>query len=607
VSTVTRPRRRRAAAPPTRPPWWGAGEAPLALWPGVTIEMPATWSRAHARWESPDGQYYFDLAAADRAVAFFPTFFTHHIGEFAGQPFTLLPYQAKLLTRPFFGWKRASDGLRRFRKIFAFLPKGAGKSPWGAGTGIYLTVCDNEPAAETYAVAGDKKQARIVFDNAKVLVETSPDLLEVCEPLRDSLYFSDTRSTYQVLSSDASTKHGFRPSAVIFDELHNQRNRNLYEALKKSMVKRRQPAMIIITHAGEDDESLCYEEYEYAKGVLAGSLEDDTCLPVIFEAGPDDDWADPAVWARVNPGHGITVKHDGLVQECAEALAEPRKRADFRRFHLNQWVSAATTWVPLEWWDACDEAVPSDAELVRQACALGIDMSQKIDLTAAVAVFRLPLAADETPIELEVKVEDEAAGELVTTTHSLNYRIAIVPMAWLPEETLRERVERDRVQYDVWRDQKFLRATEGAIIDADAVVRWITGGPDDLVKRFPLMKQAQVGYDPAFATEIAVELGRRGFTCVEVLQNYKHMNEPCQAFEALVKAKRVLHGANPLLRWTLGNTAIRRDDAGRIRPVKPRKATKRIDPIVAVLMALSRLMATPDTTAPGPVVRILSW
>ena len=178
--------------------------------------------------------------------------------------------------------------------------------------------------------------------------------------------------------------------------------------------------MIIITHAGDDDEGICYEEYEYAKGVLSGTIPDDACLPVIFEAAPEDDWSDPDLWRRVNPGHGITVKHDGVAIECAEALVEPRKRNDFLRFHLNRWVNQATAWIPVEWWDACRNPLPSDAELATLPCAVGIDMAQKIDLTAAVVVFRLPLIETAKDTAVVDVLAEAAGGEVVTRTHSLN-------------------------------------------------------------------------------------------------------------------------------------------------------------------------------------------
>jgi phage terminase large subunit-like protein len=635
AKTTTRPPR--GSSGPV--PWWGsAGPAPHQQWPGVTIEIPSVWvpldlkglrctegadgpvwtRRAdgarvptwwvddRGRWESLDGRYFFDRAKADDACNFFPDLLRHHIGEFAGQPFELMEYQRKLLTRPLFGWKRTSDGFRRFAKVFAFLPKGAGKSPWGSGTGLYCMLLDDEPAAEVYAVAGDKNQARVVHENAKIMVEESPDLAEELEVLKDSIYDASTRSMYQVLSSDAATKHGFRPHVVIFDEIHAQKNRDLYEALKKSMVKRRQPVMVIITHAGDDDEGIAFEEYDYGKKVLSGTVHDDTTLPVIFEASKDDDWTDPEVWRRVNPGHGITVKPYAIAAECEEAKAEPRKLNDFLRYHLNRWVNQATAWLPVDWWDACDVAMPSDAILAAAPVACGIDMAQKIDLASAVAVFRLPLEhAKESDPQVEVvDVDDE--GKVIKRTLSLNYRIAVIPAFWLPEETLRERVKNDRVPYDIWRNEGILNVTDGAVIDSDALVKHVTS---TLTGRFPLMKQAQIGYDPAFATEVSIRLSADGYTAVEVLQNYKHLSEACQVFEALVKARRVIHAGHRLLRWNLENVAVKRDDAGRIRMVKPKKAAKRIDGVVATVMALSRLMAAAPPAPPPPKPRIssLSW
>ncbi len=589
------------ALPATAPtPWWGAGRAPHLEWPGVTIEIPAEWNIETKRWESPDGKFYFDKKAADDAVRFFPELLSHHIGEFAGEPFKLLPYQEKLLTRPLFGWKSVRTGYRRFRKLFGFLPKGAGKSPWGAGTGLYMTLCDNEPAAEVYAVAADKAQARIVHDNARIMVEESPDLAEVCEVLRDSIYHEQSRSKYQVLSSDSKTKHGFRPSAVIFDELHAQPNRKLYEALKKSMVKRRQPLMLIISHAGDDDEGICYEEYEYAKSVMKASADhedfDHTCLPVIFEATPDDDWTDPRVWKRVNPGHGITVQHEGMISECREAQGEPRKLNDFLMYHLNRWVNQAVAWIPVDWWDACPSTLPSDDHLRTLIAGGGLDMAQKIDLASFVATFREPL---ETPEKIVVLAQDEAGdvlkddeGKLLTKEISLNYRVHMIPKFWIPEDTMHEREKKDRVPYSQWVDNGLVTATEGSVIDYDVIYKDILA----MAVRFPMLKQAQIGYDPAFATDIATKLRAAGFNMQEVLQNYKYMSEPCMVMEALLKAKRITHDGNRCMRRCVENVAIKRDDAGRIRPVKPKQIAKRIDGMVAALMGISRLMV--DVPAP---------
>lgn len=597
VRAPAAPRRARAKTPP--PPaaptagWWGDGPSPLERWPGTTIEIPAVWVAARARWESPDGKFYYDVEAAARAVDFFPVFLKHHIGEFAGRPFELLDYQKDLLTRPIFGWKRAADGNRRFRKLFAFLPKGAGKSPWGAGTGLYLTLCDQEPAAEVYAVAADREQGRVVHTNAKIMIEESPDLAEMCEVLKDAIYCAASRSTLKVLSSDASTKHGFRPHAVIFDEFHAQPNRDLYEALKKSMVKRRQPLMVIVTHSGHNDEGICYEEYELAKRVISGSMPDDTVLPVIFEADASDDWTDPAIWRKANPGHGITVKTEAIASECEEAKAEPRKLNDFLRFHLNRWVNQATAWIPVDAWDRCAErGIESDEVLRTLPVFAGLDLAQKFDLAALVLGFPVPIEGPAQDVRL-VEVPDEFGALPTERTVSLNFEINLVPFFWLPEATLQERVKQDRVPYDQWAKDGLLRVTEGNVIDYDVILRDITG---EITRRFPNLKGALFGYDPAFATDLAGKLQGAGYQMVEILQNYKHMSEPAMIMEALIRAQRVRHDGHRILRWNWENVAIKTDDAGRIRPVKPKKAAKRIDGVVASLMATGRAILSAAAT-----------
>lgn len=591
MSSVVAARRRvaRTGGPRgPRVPWWGPGPAPHRRWPGVTIEIPATWAAARQRWEMPDGAYYFDAEAADKACDFFPTFLTHHQGEWAGQAFELGDYQ-RILVRAVFGWKRTSDGLRRFRKVFLFVAKGNGKSPLGSGIGLYLALCDEERGAEVYAVASDKDQARIVHDSAKVMVEQSADLGALCEVLRDSIYCPQARSFYKVLSADSAGKHGVRPHGVVFDELHAQRDRDLFEALERSLVKRRQPLLLMLSHAGDDDEGICAEEYEYAKRVLSGTIRDETYYPMVFEAGPKDDWALPATWAKANPHLGITVKRDGFEAACRAAQEEPRKRNDFLRFHLNRWVGQALAWIPVEWWDERCRTEFRDQDLVTLACAAGLDMAQKIDFAAFVVdcIEFLPQQKDV----LEVVVGEEGQ-ERQTVSMSLNYRVYSRAFYWLPEDSLRERERESGLPLSVWRDQGHLVATSGASIDYDRVYRDIT---EKIAPRFPLLKQGQIGYDPAFATDIANRLrDRAGFTTVEVLQNYKHLSEPCQVFEALVKAGRWRHDGHPVLRWNVENVAVKRDDAGRIRPVKPRRGSRRIDGVVAAIMGLSRLIGQPE-------------
>lgn len=573
-------------------PWWGVGPSPAERWPGVTIPFHATWSTLRDRWETHSGRYYFDAAKAERAESFFPLFLRHHIGAFAGQAFELRADQALLIVRPTFGWRRTRDGLRRFRKVFAFCPKGWGKSPLGAGLAIYLARYDGEPAAEVYAVAADRNQARIVHENAKIMVENSPDLFEGCAIVKNAITWPAIHSGVSVLSSDASTKHGFRPHGIIFDELHAQKNRDLYEALRKSMAKRDQPLLIIITHAGDDDEGICFEEYDLAKRVLTGNVADlDTALPVIFEAAKGDAFDDPAVWTRVNPGHGITIKHDDIAEEAREASAEPRKRNDFVRYHLNVWTNQATAWIPIDWWDACQDD-GGDAQVVGLDAAAGLDLAQKWDLAAFVVVFRRPLAA---AIALDVAAKDDDTGATLRVPVALNYELIVRPYFWIPENTLRQHEKQDGVPYSIWVDRGWITATDGDVIDYSRIYDDIT---TKIVPRYPALKQGTIGYDPAFATDLATKLrDLGGLRVVEVLQNYKMFSEPSQVVEALIKGRRVHHDGHRVLRWNWENIAIKTDDAGRIRPVKPRNPAKRIDGAVALIMG-ERAHAAPRDRVP---------
>ena len=587
--SVTKPAPRRNVR--RHQPWWGPGEPPHERWPGVSLRFDPEWSSARTRWETDAGRFYFDRTAADHAQNFFPLFLTHHIGEFDGMPFVLREDQAKLLTRPIFGWKR--DGLRRFRKVFAFCVKGWGKSPWGAGTGIYLARYDHEPAAEVYSVAADTKQGRICHDNAKIMVEHSPELFAGCEILRDSIVWSATHSAYLVISSDASTKHGFRPHAVIFDEMHAQRNRDLFEALLRSMVKRRQPLMVMISHAGTDDEGICFEEYDLAKRVLVSNVNLETTLPVIFEMTPTDDWTDPVVWQRINPGHGTTVKHDAIVQECQEAQAEPRKLNDFLRYHGNRWTNQATSWIPVDWWDHCQGEI-DEAELVTLEGASGFDLAQKYDLACFCPVFRRYLPNDAAD-QVEV-IAEETSGALTKRTISLNYQLIVRPYFWIPEDTMRQHEKEDGVPYQEWVNRGLVTPTPGVVIDYNRIYQDIT---TKILPRYPLLKQGVVGYDPAFATDIAIKLRDvAGLKICEVLQNYKMFSEPSQVIEALIKGKRVIHDGHRVLRNHWENVTVKTDDAGRIRPVKPKKPSKRVDGAIAMIMGNAVLSLQPARPAP---------
>lgn len=577
-------------------PWWyGLPDAPHVVWPGVTREMPCVWRSSTNRWETPDGRYYFDAEASNFAEDFYPSMLQHHIGEFDGQPFTLMDYQRYLVVRPLFGWKRASDGLRRFQKVFVAVPKGSGKSPFGAGTGLLLAFFDGEPGAEVYAIAADRKQAGIVHDSAKVMVERNDYLNAHLAVYTNSIKLRGSTESFQVISSDASTKHGYRPHGIIFDEFHAQRKRDLFDTTYRGMGKRRQPVLMMITTAGDDDESICFEEWDYAEKVISGSIPDHTYLPVIFEVKAHEDWTDLEVIKRVNPGYGKTMRAEYFETELAAARAEPRKRNSFQQLHCNRWVNQATAWIPVEWWDACAEPIPSDAVLKALPCAAGLDLAQKIDLACLAVTFRQRLAAPAASVQ--VVAETSEPGKTVKKNIDLNYRIIVLPFFWIPEETMHEHEQRDGIPYTLWAEAGLVTSTPGATID---YTRIYTDVVTKILPRFPRLKQGIIGYDPAFASDLASNFrDQAGLNVEEVLQNYSHLSEASQIFEALVKAKRVVHGGHRLYRNHVENVAIKTDDAGRIRPVRPRRGgkPKHVDGVIATLIGQKVLASIPDRKA----------
>ena len=575
-------RRRDAPSEPTPPNWWGEGLPPWERWPGTSLHL-----------DDAGGRYWFDEEAADRACDFFPTYLRHVKGEFAGKPFELLPWQRDLIVRPLFGWKR-EDGSRRFRKAFLEVGKKNGKSGLASGVGLLLAFADEELGAEVYAAAADRDQARIVFGDAAVMARENPRFLRDAglTVLRNAIVQNATNSTFKAVSSEVGTKHGFNVHGLIFDEFHTQRTRDLYDTLYKGTSARRQPLIFIITTAGDDRESICYEEYEYAKKVRDGVIEDEQYLPVIFETEPDADWTDEATWHASNPSLGVTKSLEYMQAECAAAQAEPRKRNSFLRLELNIWTESRTVWIAPETWETCRREEPA-TDLAKLQCCAGLDLSASADLTALVLAFR---RRDEArPVEtLDVETKEGAAPP-VQHRLVLDYEVELVPFFFLPRDVLRERVRQDRVPYDVWAREGWLRVTEGSVVDYAEVYRVIL---EEIRPRFAGL--AQVGYDPWNATHLASSLVAAGVQMVEVRQGYASLSGPSKLFETLVRSGRLRHDANPVMRWCVANCEVASDPAGNIKPVKPgghAQGTRRIDGVVAAVMALSRLMVLPDRPA----------
>jgi len=489
---------------------------------------------------------------ADFAVNFIQCL-KHTKGTWAGKPFELIDWQERII-RDLFGTLKP-NGYRQFTTAYIEIPKKQGKSELAAAVALLLCCGDGEERAEVYGCAADRQQASIVFEVAADMVRMCPSLNKRVKILASQkrLIYLPTNSFYQVLSADAYSKHGFNVSGVIFDELHTQPNRKLFDVMTKgSGDARTQPLYFLITTAGTDTHSICYETHQKAKDILEGRKIDPTFYPVIYGAEESEDWSDPKVWKKANPSLGITVSIDKVKDAFNSAKQNPGEENAFRQLRLNQWVKQSIRWMPMDKWDACAYPV-SEEELEGRICYGGLDLSSTTDITAFVLVF--------PPLDEEDKYQ-------------------VLSYFWIPEENLELRVRRDHVPYDVWERQGFLLTTEGNVVHYGFIEKFI----EQLGERFHIR---EIAFDRWGAVQMVQNLEGMGFTVVPFGQGFKDMSPPTKELMKLTLEQRIAHGGQPVLRWMMDNIFIKTDPAGNIKPDKE-KSTEKIDGVVATVMALDR-------------------
>lgn len=528
-----------------------------ALWnlEGVPAGAPLSIAEAVATGQ----KYWFDRAAADLACDFFPTYLVHLEGPLAGKPFELEAWQRNDIVRPIFGWKRL-DGTRRYRIVYIEIPRKNGKTTLAAGIALLLTFADKERGAQVYSAASDKDQAAIVFDAAVAMRGTNAELRRRSIAFKKALVVPSWGSSFKPLSTVAKSKHGFNVHGFVFDEFHVQPDRELYDVLHTGTGARAQPLEVIITTAGYDRHSICWEMHDHAVKVAEG-LEDDAFLGVIYAAGEKDDWKDPATWRKANPNLGISVRLDYIERECVKAQQIAGYENTFKRLHLNLWTEQVSRWIATETWDACSEVVEEDL-LEGMTCAGGLDLSSVSDLTAFV---------------LDFEREDGAH--------------IWVPRFWMPKDNIALRVKRDRVPYDLWVRQGLIKATEGNVVD----YRVVRADMNALSERFHIR---EVAFDRWNSQSLVTELQEDGFTMVAFGQGFASMSAPTKEFEKLVLGKKLIHSGHPVLRWMLSNVAVQQDPAGNLKPDKE-KSGEKIDGIVAGVMGLARNIVGDKTPKPG--------
>ena len=554
------------------------------------------------------GGCWFDLAAANRVHQFYEQYLTLPAHGGGVRPFILYDWWFRDIIGPLFAWKR-SDGRRRFTKGFITTGKKSGKSTVLAGLPLYMIEMDGEPEAEAYATAVDRDQASIVFRKTERMVRLSPQLrrrLKITASTK-RIFDQELGSWLEAISSDADSADGKNPHLLILDELHRWRDREFYNTLVYGDISRPQPMFLMITTAGNDMDGIGYEEYCYAKDLVDPSTDvyDMSRFAAIYEAGfqkdesgqvlKDEDgrpkrlaWDDPVGWIQANPTileDDTELRLQRLKENCDEARTSKSKRRNFMRFVPNWWVSdVEDMYIPWDDWVRCAELHDLDpATLAGRACWAGLDLSSLIDITALCLAFRM------TPAE--TKRQKDVVG----------YRL--LWNFWIPEDTIREAEERDRVPYSDWVSEGWIIPIPGRRVEYSYIRREISGVELDeqgtalpikyigsATKKYQLQA---IAYDPWNSEKLITELSKYdGIKCMEMRQGFVTMSRPAKKLQATFRDGLIDHGGNPVAAWMARNAKIDQDPAGNMK-INKKKSRKRIDGITAAVMAVGMAEAAP--------------
>ena len=493
--------------------------------------------------------YYFDEETGERPITFIETFCKQSQGTI-GAPLKLELFQ-KAFIQLLFGWLEKDTGYRRFRETLFLCGRKNGKSTLLSGIALYMLVADYEGAAEIYSVATKKDQAKKVLTEAVNMIKQSPELRAVLKKRRNDVYFPATSSIFEALASDSNTLDGLNSHAVIIDELHAIRDRNLYEVMKQSTSSRRQPLVVMITTAGTVRECIFDNMYELACDLADGKKKDDTFLPILYEIDSRDEWTDPQMWIKANPGLGKIKQYKTLAAFVERAKNNPADLPGVLCKDFNYRENDNSVWLSYD--QIKNDAVFDMSEVYNTYAIGGCDLSATTDLTAATLLIRKP--NDETVYVLQ------------------HYFLPQARIEHLEEKNTNE------APYRLWAERGLLTVCDGNRVNFSEVTQWFCQMRDE-----HKIDAFKVGYDRALAGYWVEEMKSNGFTMEPVAQGPFTWSQPMREMGAAFADKIVNYNKNPILLWCLSNTAVKKSGVNNIQPVKITDK-RRIDGAVSLLNA----------------------
>lgn len=487
-----------------------------------------------------------------RAICLFIEKLRHIKGKWAGKTISLEPWQIFILCNVF-GWYWASTTKRRFRDVYLEIPRKNAKSTLTSGVGLFTLALEGEGGAEVYSAATTRDQAKIVFLDAKRMVDKDEEIRDMTgiSTTAHTVVHEDSASIFKPLSADANTLDGFNVYVALIDEYHKHPDASVLEVLETGMGARDNPLLWVITTAGDDIASACYDRRDYSIKVANGVVVDeksDTFFTMIYTIDPGDDWREESTWRKANPNYGVSVNPDDLRLKAKHAQESPSKKAGFLTKHLNVWVSSSKAWLDIARWQACALPEFEPSEYTPDPVWLGLDLASRRDIAALQILAR-------------------------RDTRLYTWGLYYIP---------RERLDEDgNALYKSWEEQGFLIATDGDVIDFQRI-------EDDILNICRDYDVQGIAYDPFQATKLVTELADKGITVAEVRQSYAMLSEPMTELEADIISERIQHDGNPCMAWMMSNVVEKKSGEYR-RPHKESEA-KKIDGPVALIMAKALAM-----------------
>lgn len=522
----------------------------------VSLKIYKVYKKANADLDDNDSEYYYSPSRANHVIEFGENFCRHSKGKMGGKPVVLELWEKAHLA-VIFGFIDI-EGNRKYRESLLIVGKKNGKSLLASIVGLYMQVSDNEAGPEIYAVATKRDQAKIIWGEAKRMVNKSPTLKKRIRRLVGEMPSDFNEGTFKPLASDSDTLDGLNIHAGLMDEIHQWKNgKSLYDIIADGTSAREQPLIYITSTAGTIREDIYDEKYEEAERVINGYFDpdgykDDHFIAFIYELDSREEWKDPSCWKKANPGLGTIKNLKTLAAKVEKAKGNSKlvKNLVCKEFNIRE--TSSESWLGF---DELNNTETFDiAKLKPRYCIGGLDLSNTTDLTCATVIFKVP--SDET--------------------------LYVHQMYWLPSDLLEARVKEDKIPYDIWHDLGYLRLSEGNKIDYKDVTEWFV----EVQQKLDIYIY-KIGYDAWNSKYIVDELiNNFGKESVEaVIQGPKTFSTPMFTFSADLKAKRINYNNSPILKWNLSNAAIKTDTNDNIALVKTSKPTRRIDGVASLMDA----------------------